>query len=116
MSNVQHREGLLWGCLLLPDLALEVFTRAHDGEAAGAPFAVSSGGHYPRIVIANEAALAHGLQYGQLVSAAYALVPDLVLREHDIDGELAALAGIAAWLTQFTPMVSLALPHAVLIE
>jgi protein ImuB len=106
----------LWGCLLLPELALEVFTRAQVEEAAAAPFAVSSGGHYPRIVIANAAALERGLQCGQLVSAAYALAPEVVLRERDDAGEHAALEGVAAWLTQFTPMVSLAPPHAVLIE
>ncbi len=109
-------DGALWGCLLLPELALEVFTRAHAADAAAGPFAVSSGGHYPRIVTANEAALARGLQCGQLVSAAYALVPDLALRERDTGSELAALAAIAACLTQFTPMVSLAPPQAVLIE
>ena len=53
---------------------------------------------------------------GQLVSAALALAPDLVLRDRDPAAETAALAAVATWATQFTPTVSLAPPDAVLAE
>src|SRR5438105_2592550 len=110
---------MLWVCVLLPQLPLEVFTRSRDdrferdGEML---FAITTAGHHPRIVIANEAAQSCGIAPGQLVSAALALAPDVVLRNRDPQAEMAALRGVAAWLTQFTPMVSLAAPQAVLAE
>src|SRR3954470_3656794 len=72
---------VLWVCVLLPDLPLEIFTRAHEDDAnAALRFAITTGGHHPRIVIANAGAQSAGIARGQLVSAAYALAPDIVLR------------------------------------
>ncbi len=51
-----------------------------------------------------------------LLSAAYALVPDLVVRTRDPTAEHAALASIALWSEQFTPTLSLVPPSAVLLE
>jgi protein ImuB len=102
--------------LLLPSLPLDVFARAQTPADAAKPFAVTTGGHYPRVVIANAAAAAAGVCTGQLVSASLALAPDLVLRDRDPQAEAAALAAVAAWTTQFTPAVSLAPPNAVLAE
>ncbi|MDQ6620588.1 MAG: DNA polymerase Y family protein [Pseudomonadota bacterium] len=79
-------------------------------------FAITTGGHHPRIVIANEAATSQGIARQQLVSAALALAPDMVLRERDPRGELEALSSIAAALIQFTPTVSIAAPQAVLAD
>jgi len=107
---------MLWACLHLPSLPLDVFTRAQCSEAPIRPFAVTSGGHVPRIVAANAGARDAGIVPGQLVSAALALAPDLVLRDRDPDAEAAALANVATWATQFTPAVSLAAPDAVLAE
>jgi protein ImuB len=107
---------MLWICVLLPALPLEVFTRAQTPEDAARPFAVGSGGHYPRVVAANIAADDAVVRPGQLVSAALALAPGLVLRDRDPPAEAAALAALAAWATQFTPAVSLAPPDAVLAE
>ena len=107
---------MLWTCLLLPSLPLDVFARAQAPADAARPFAVTTGGHYPRIVAANAAAIEAGVCAGQLVSAALALAPDLVLRDRDPDAEAAALAALATWATQFTPAVSLAPPDAVLAE
>jgi protein ImuB len=106
---------MLWCCLLLPSLPLEVFARAQAPDDHR-PFAVTTGGHYPRIVSANAAADAAGIVPDQLVSAALALAPEIVLRERDPAAEAAALAGFAAWVTQFTPMVSLAPPDALVAE
>jgi protein ImuB len=107
---------MLWTCLLLPSLPLDVFARAQTPADAAKPFAVTTGGHYPRVVIANAAAAAAGVCTGQLVSASLALAPDLILRDRDPQAEAAALAAVAAWTTQFTPAVSLAPPNAVLAE
>ena len=106
---------MLWSCLLLPSLPLDVFARAQPPSDAR-PFAVTTGGHYPRIVSASTAARAAGVVPDQLVSATLALAPDVVLRERDPAAEAAALHGFAAWVTQFTPMVSLAPPDALVAE
>ena len=105
----------LYACIRLPDLALEVFARGLADNAT-APFAVASGGSHPDIVIANAAAAAAGVRARQSVSAALALVPDLVLRDRDVGAEAAALANVATWITQFTPAVHLAAPDAVLAD
>jgi protein ImuB len=77
---------------------------------------VTTDGHYPRIVGADEAAQAAGVRAGMLVATAYALAPDLVMRARDPAAEAHALATVATWATQFTPGVSIAPPTAVLIE
>ena len=74
---------MLWACLLLPSLPLDVFARALAPADAAKPFAVTTGGRTPRIVGANAAAREAGVRAGQLVSASLALAPDLVLRERD---------------------------------
>src|SRR4029453_10302526 len=107
---------MLWACLLLPSLPLDVFARSLSPADAARPFAVTTGGHYPRIVAANAAALDAAIAPKQLVSASLVLAPDIVLRDRDLELECAALAGVATWATQFTPVVSLAPPDAVLAE
>ena len=74
----------LWACLLFPSLPLDVFARGLDTTVSARPFVVGSGGHYPRVVVANAAAQAAGIRNGQLVSGALALAPErivLVVRE-----------------------------------
>ena len=48
---------MLWACLIFPSLPLDVFARAQAPADAAHPFVVSSGGHYPRVIAANAAAL-----------------------------------------------------------
>ena len=107
---------MIWMCLLLPSLPVEVFTRAQSPADAAKPFAVTTGGRTPRIVGANAGAREAGIRTGQLVSASLALSPDLLLRDRDPHAETAALAAVATWATQFTPAVALAPPDAVLVE
>ena len=106
---------MLWACLLLPSLALDVFARAAARDDA-MPLVVTSGGHYPRVVAADASACAAGIRPGQLVSAALALAPDIAMRERDGTAEQAALADVATLLHAFTPNASLAPPSAVLAE
>ena len=107
---------MLWACLLLPSLPLDVFSRANAPESAGRPFVVASGGHYPRIVAANASATAAGIRRDQLISAALALAPDVALRDRDCVAEEEALHGVATAVMTFAPHVSVALPNAVLAE
>ena len=60
--------------------------------------------------------LAAGIRSDQLISAALAFAPDVVLRDRDPDAEAAALAEVATLLLAFTPQVSLAHPNAVVAE
>jgi protein ImuB len=106
---------VLWSCLLLSSLPLDVFARAQAPDDTR-PFAVTTGGHYPRIVSANVAARAAGIVPDQLVSAALAMAPDVILRERDPVAESAALESFASWVTQFTPMVSLVPPDSIVAE
>jgi protein ImuB len=105
---------MLWACLLLPSLALDVFARAAPQDARA--LVVTSGGHHPRVVAANAAAAAAGIRRDQLVSAALALAPDVLLRERDIAAEEQSLRDVATLLLAFTPQVSLAPPNAIVGE
>jgi protein ImuB len=109
---------MLWTCLLLPQLSLDVFApaRAPSASDPAPPFAVTTGGHYPRIVSVDALARAAGIRPGELVSAALALAPGIVLRERDTLAEARALAAVATWTTQFSPAISLAPPDAVLVD
>src|SRR6478735_2483727 len=88
---------MLWACILLPSLPLDVFARAAPDDAQR-PFVVASGGHYPRVVAANGCAHAAGIRRDQLISAALAFAPDVVLRDRDPGAETAALAEVATLL------------------
>jgi protein ImuB len=106
----------LWACLLLPSLPLDVFARtAAPGEDMRA-FVVASGGHYPRVVAANAAAAAAGIRRDQLVSAALALAPDVVLCDRDVAAEEEALREVATLVLAFTPQASLAPPNAIVAQ
>ncbi len=107
---------MLWIALWLPSLPLEVFARAQDAAAGAQPFAVTSGGHYPYIVVANAPARGAGVRRGQLVSAALALAPGLAFRERDCAAERAALGDLAAFLLGFTPQACIAADDALLAD
>ncbi len=68
------------GLPLFPSLPLDVFARGQSQDDAARPFVVGSGGHYPRIVAASDAARAASIREDQLVSGALALAPHLAMR------------------------------------
>ncbi len=107
---------MLWGCLLFPDLPLEVYARGFDADAATRPFAVGSGGSRPQVVASNAAARERGVKRGAPVAAALALAPDLALRDRDPAAEARALEAVATFALSFTSTASLAPPRAVLAE
>src|SRR5688572_33005655 len=93
-------------------LPLDVFARGWPQAMHARPFVVDSGGHVPRIVALNGAARAAGLREGMLLSAAYALAPELVQQARDPLAEPAALEQLATFALGFTPAGSLVPPCA----
>ena len=63
---------MLWACLFLPALPVDVFARGHSPADAAKPFAVTTGGRTPRVIGANAVARNAGVHPGQLVSASLA--------------------------------------------
>lgn len=110
---------MLWLCLGLPSLSLEIFTRAaHAPDSPGdhVPLVVSEGqGRTQSVLIANSAARNAGIVCGMPLTAAHALVAGLQVVERDPIAERAALERLAAWALQFTSHVHIA-SQALLLE
>lgn len=105
---------MLWLALHFPALAVEVFSR---GSVVPQPLAVADRlDRRTRVAACNAAAVARGVRPGMAVSAAQALVDQLVVRERDPQAELEALSGLATWAGRFTPAVSLQPPAGLLLE
>lgn len=105
---------MLWLCLHFPQLPLEIHSRA---ETAASPWALSEGKATRRsILLCNHLAAACGIHPGMAAGAAYALAATLRLRERDEAAERQALESLAAWAMQFTSLVSLLPPLALLLE
>lgn len=113
---------MLWLALHLPRLPLEVLQRGLDAtrfaanDVTALPFAIAAGGATSRILLPDAEAVRLGITPGMPLSAAYALVPDLVVRPRDPFLEAETLAGLALWAEQFTPTLSLAPPDVLLLE
>lgn len=104
---------MLWLCVHLGRLPLEVFTR---GGAMTAPLVVTEGrGTRRRVFEANAAAEKIGIRRGASLGAAYALCAELQVRGRDLAAEAHALGNLAGWAGRFSSWVSLA-PAAVLVE
>ncbi|MBS0352513.1 MAG: DNA polymerase Y family protein [Proteobacteria bacterium] len=104
---------MLWCALYLPDLPLQVFTR---GRSEAAPLAVLDGHPRRRVVAADPAAMARGVEPGLGRASALAIAPELCLVDRQPALEHAALIDIATWAGRFTPAISLDPPHAILLE
>jgi protein ImuB len=104
---------MLWACLHFTDFSLQLILR---GGAVTQPLVITTGGNRPEVVSCNPEARRQGITPGMTVSAAIALAPDLVERLHEPAAEQKALEGIATWAGQFTSMISLAPPGALLLE
>lgn len=66
--------------------------------------------------VRNACARAQGVRTGMSLSAATALVPDLIYRPRDPQIETAALEQLATWAGQFTSAVSLQPPNGLVLE
>jgi protein ImuB len=111
---------MLWSCLHFADFSLQLVARAVPvGNMPGsdsAPLIITTGGNRPRVVSCNSPARSHGIAPGMTVSAAVALACDLIECPRDLARERRALEGAAAWGSQFTSMISVAPPDALLLE
>ena len=100
---------MLWLCLDLPALPLEVFARAHRTGAVSV--------HEQGVIVAcNAAAARAGIAPGLTLSAALALADGVQVCARAPAHETAALARLADCATRFSSSVSLEPPRAVLLE
>lgn len=106
----------LWLCAHLPNLPLEALGAGGDRAGHDAACAVEGAGARQVVVAASEAARRRGVAPGIGLNAALALVPGLVVHERQPAAETALLDRLARWATQFTPLVSLEPPDALLAE
>ena len=105
---------MIWICIHLPLLPLELFTR---GVEIARPFAVTgTDTGTTGIVACNAPAQTMGVRPGMTLSAARAIAPGLCVRPRNERRERAALEGLAAWAGQFSPTVVLDPPRELLLE
>jgi protein ImuB len=95
---------MLWLALELPALPLQIAERA---GVSSEPLVISEGAiQRPLVACLNEAASKAGVREGQAVAAARALAGALRVLPRDAAAEQETLQRLAAWATQFTPMVA----------
>jgi len=87
----------------------------HSGSDS-IPLAVCSEGRHSRILLCNALAQQRGVCPGLSVAAARALSQSLRVVPRNPVAEQAALDSLAAWASQFTSVVSLSPPYALLLE
>lgn len=105
---------MLWLAVHFPFFPLEVLTR---GVVDPGPVAVIETVHgRPRVCQGNATARCAGVQTGQGLGAARAMVAELRLLERDPVAERSALQRLAAWAGQFSPQLSLVPPGTMLLE
>jgi protein ImuB len=105
----------LWLCLWLPQLPLDALASGEDARDTAA-CVVEGEGSAQRVVAASGPAVRHGIRAGLALNAALALWPGVRLHARQPAAEAALLERLARWTTQFTPVVSLEPPHALLAE
>ncbi|GAA5786229.1 Y-family DNA polymerase [Chitiniphilus shinanonensis] len=108
---------MLWLALHLPQLALDVFppTPAPDGMPQRPRIVVASHGRGERLALVDPLAASLGLKPDMKLSAALALVNELVIHRRKPQAEADALAQLAGWALRFTPTVAVA-PQTLLLE
>lgn len=118
---------MLWIAIYCPQLALDIALRGLIPAERPEPVRVPSGRPMPggacvavcnhvSILQSSERARALGVHPGCKRATALALAPDLLLIDHDLNRDAAALEQIATWALQFTPSISLQPPDSLLLE
>ncbi len=114
---------MLWSCLHFADFSLQLVARTMPAEnvpssdcASPTPLIITTGGNRPLVVSCNSAARSQGIAPGMTVSAAVALTAELIECPRDLTREQRALEGVAAWGCQYTSMISVTPPDALLLE
>ena len=104
-----------WACILLPHLAIDAAVR-HLPEP-DAVHALVDGPAQRRVLHAvSPAARRAGLQPGTPLATARLLVPELRVHPYEPHQEAQARSLLATWAYGFSSQVSLALPHAIVLE
>ncbi len=113
-ASAEALSDRLWFCVCLPQLPLDVYTRAQPDSGA----LLIHDGHTrtPTVMAATSAACAAGIRPGMSVAAAHALYDGLQVRARDIAAEQRLLHAIAGWCGQFSSLIVLVAPDAVLLE
>jgi len=105
---------MLWMCLYLPHLPIEIHTRGGDIDGPMAVSVKEAGRDY--VGFCNEAAGQLGVVVGQRLATAQALCGQLRVKPRDFDAECVALENLAAWLSQFSSFISFEGSQTVFIE
>lgn len=107
---------MLWIALYLPELALQIVERRSEFVATR-PVIISEGaGHRSAVYAANRAARHGGITSGMRVTAAQALIGDVLLILRNPAAEAAALRRLATWAGQFTPAVAIETLQGLVLE
>lgn len=104
---------MLWLALILPELPLQVLVR---GLTDPGLLAITENQPRPLVIAATAAARKRGIQIGQGVSSALAVVPELNLRPRTPAAERTLLHEVATWAGAFASRISLDPPDCVLLE
>lgn len=99
----------IWLCLHFSQLPIEVFDR-HQQEK---PVVITS---RQRVVYMNRSAQKLGIKPGSSMNTAYTISEQVVSFERDEEKELATLSQLAQWAYQFSPNVSIKVPHSILLD
>lgn len=105
---------MLWLALHLPQLPIEVHTRASERPLPAVVAGQQDG--RSRVLSANAPAARGGVHAGLALPAAHALIAGLHVYRRDEQAERAALEHLATLAIAYTPVVSLAPPRTVLLE
>jgi len=103
---------MLWICIYLPRLPLEVFTQK---KQHGALVVEEKSNHRRQVLLANTKAHEAGINIGSSISTALSLVSTLSIKKKDEAAEWQALEQLATWAYQFTPYITLQ-EHTLLLE
>ena len=99
---------MLWFSVFIPELSLQATLRGTLAQMNAVALVLAEGPANRSLVhAANEAASALEIVPGMPVASAQARAAELAILPREPDKERAALKQIAAWLAQFTPMVTL---------
>lgn len=106
---------MLWACIALPELALDVVRRSQPDPEA--PLVLVDGPATCRSLVAVNAAAARcGLRAGQKLTVARAIHADFIALPHDAAALPRWQQWLAAWAYRFSHQVCAAWPQALVLE
>jgi protein ImuB len=105
---------MLWACIYLPQLPLEVFTHS---QPLSRPLAIEETINNKRLVTyANPTAIACGIEKGITTHTAHSLAENLQMKNRDPNAEHKILEQLAVWAYQFTPHINIYQENSLLME